>query len=68
MAVKIQIDVEILPDGTIRMHTHGIKGAKCDEELRPVERALGKVTDQSRTSEYYEQTTTASKRIHTKTD
>jgi hypothetical protein len=68
MAVKIQIDVEILPDGTIRMHTHGIKGAKCDEELRPVERALGKVTDHSRTSEYYEQTTTASKHIHTKTD
>lgn len=67
MAVKIEIEVEVLPDGTVRMHTHGIKGAKCEEELRPVERALGKVTDHSRTREYYEQNTSVTKRINTKT-
>lgn len=68
MAVKIEIEIEVLPDGTVRMHTHGIKGAKCDEELRPIERALGKVTSNARTKEYYEQDLTSSRRVHTKAD
>jgi hypothetical protein len=68
MAVKIEIEIEVLPDGTIRMNTHGLKGSKCDEELRPIERALGKVKDHSRTKEYYEQSATTTKRVHTKAD
>jgi hypothetical protein len=62
MAVKIEIEVEVLPDGTVRLHTHGIKGAKCDEELKPIERSLGRVAEAKRTGEYYEQSTTSTTR------
>jgi hypothetical protein len=67
MAVKIEIEIEVLPDGTVRLHTHGIKGAKCDEELKPIERALGDVSGSKRTSEYYEQSTGTSTKVTGKT-
>ncbi len=56
MAVKLELSIEIDPDGTVEMTTRGFKGGECEDELKPIERALGKVTSRKRTREYYERT------------
>lgn len=54
MAVKQELEIVIDAEGNLRIKTHGLKGGDCEEELKPLEKALGKVTERERTSEYYE--------------
>jgi hypothetical protein len=53
MAIKKQLTIMINPDGSLNIKTDGFKGSECEEELRPIEKALGKVTARTRTSDYY---------------
>jgi hypothetical protein len=57
MAVKQELIIEILPDGNLKIKTEGFKGADCEDELKPLEEAMGEVTDRERTSDYYQQPT-----------
>lgn len=54
MAIKKELIIEILPDGEVKIKTEGFKGTECEEELKPIEKALGKVTERQKTSEYYQ--------------
>jgi hypothetical protein len=53
MADKIQLEIEIDPDGNVRIHTHGLKGEDCLEETASLERVLGTVAERRKTTEYY---------------
>jgi hypothetical protein len=55
MSQKIQLEIEIDPDGNVRIKTHGLKGADCLMETESLEKALGQVGERSKTSEYYAQ-------------
>jgi hypothetical protein len=63
MAVKYEIEVIIDADGQVHMTTHGLKGAECEVETKSIEHALGKVSKRTRTREYYEQTTSATRHV-----
>ena len=54
MATKVEIIVTISPSGEVHVKTHGLKGADCIEETKSLEKALGPITSQTKTSEYYE--------------
>ena len=54
MADKVEIEVEIAPDGTVRLTTHGLKGETCLVETQSLEKAIGKVTQREKTREAFE--------------
>ena len=54
MAVKKEIIVTISQDGEIQMETRGMKGAECEEEIKPIAKDLGPIKSIKKTSEYYE--------------
>ena len=54
MAIKKELIIEIAPGGELKIKTEGFKGSECEEELKPLEKALGKVTSRTKTSEYYQ--------------
>jgi hypothetical protein len=68
MAVKKELIIEIAPDGSLRIKTEGFKGAECEEELKPIEKALGQVTERTRTSEFYQQSNTQKRKITSSTE
>ncbi|NDD91233.1 DUF2997 domain-containing protein [bacterium] len=68
MAVKKELIIEISADGTLKIKTEGFKGSECEEELKPIERALGTVTERTRTSEFYQQKTTQKRRVSNSTE
>lgn len=50
-----KIRIKLLPDGSIEMETEGIKGAKCADYAKVLERlADAKIDKIEKTSEYYE--------------
>jgi hypothetical protein len=49
-----EIEITILPDGRIEYTIKGVKGTAC-ESLSAVLEQLGKVEEEGRTGEYYEQ-------------
>jgi hypothetical protein len=53
MATKIQLQIEIGPDGDVRIKTEGLKGESCLAETESLERALGEVKSRAKTSEYF---------------
>jgi len=53
VASKIQLEIEIGPDGEVRIKTEGLKGESCLVETESLEKALGQVKSRSKTSEYY---------------
>ena len=55
MARKVELEIVIHPDGTVRVHVKGAKGRKCLEYMTAVEAILGKADHHELTSEYYEQ-------------
>ena len=59
MAEKIEIELTFTPEGEVRIETHGLKGKTCVNETEALERALGTVKEREKTSEYYQQPTTA---------
>lgn len=67
MAVKHELNIEIAADGTLKIKTHGFKGSECEQALKPIEKALGRVTRQTKTSEYYEQPVSKRGKVDTRT-
>jgi hypothetical protein len=61
MAKKQEIEILISEDGCIKFHIKGIKGPKCVELAKVMEKSLGKIKELSLTSEYYEKETTQQK-------
>lgn len=50
-----KIKIRLLPDGTIQMDTEGIKGRKCMDYAKVLERlADAKIHSVERTEEYYQ--------------
>jgi len=48
-----EIDVLVLPDGTVKIEVHGVKGQKCLDITRGLEKALGgKVVIRDHTNEF----------------
>jgi len=53
MAKKMQI--KLLPNGEIRMETHGVKGKKCDDYVELFKKLVNaRIVDKQYTKEYYE--------------
>ncbi len=53
---KQEIEIVISPTGEVSFTVKGIKGSKCLGETKFLEEALGgKILEQERTSEYYEE-------------
>ena len=59
MAEKIEIELVFTPEGEVRLETHGLKGNTCMTETESLEKALGTVKSRTKTSEFYQQSTTA---------
>lgn len=55
MAVRHEIDIEITPDGEVRLQVRGATGEQCLELTRALEEELGVVVDRQKTSEFYQQ-------------
>lgn len=55
MGVKYQIVIEIDEDENVEMETFGIKGQECMKELKKITKNIGKIAEEKRTKEYYEQ-------------
>ena len=53
MATKVQLAIEIDPDGNVRIETKGLRGESCLHETESLEKALGAVRAREKTSEYY---------------
>ena len=53
MSQKIQLEIEIDPDGNVRIKTHGLKGADCLAETESLEKVVGQVGERTKTAEYY---------------
>jgi hypothetical protein len=53
VADKVQLEIEIAPDGTVRIETKGLKGESCLAETDSLEKALGEVKSRAKTAEYY---------------
>lgn len=51
MSKTIQIIVS--PQGETKIETSGFSGSSCQDATRELERALGAVTDEQMTGEYY---------------
>jgi hypothetical protein len=54
MAGKEELDIVLNADGSIKIHVKGLKGKKCLDVMKRIEKELGYVTEQRHTSEYYE--------------
>lgn len=54
MAQKEEIEIVVGKDGDVHVQSHGIKGKKCLEYIKILEKTVGKVKEQVFTSEYYE--------------
>ncbi|MCB0403650.1 MAG: DUF2997 domain-containing protein [Bdellovibrionales bacterium] len=52
--MKKELIITIAPNGSLKIKTVGLKGTACEDELKPIERAMGRVTSREKTSEYYE--------------
>ena len=61
MAIKKEIVITIAKDGEILMETRGMKGAECEDEIKPIQKELGKAKEWKKTSEYYEKSKQKSK-------
>ena len=47
------IEIIVSTNGSTRMTTHGYAGTSCQEATRELERALGLVTQEQKTAEYF---------------
>ena len=58
MAERQEIDIEITPDGEVKLTVRGAPGGACLELTRKLEEELGIVVEREKTSEFYQQPTT----------
>lgn len=57
---KQQVEVQLFPDGNMRVKTHNIKGKKCMKYIELFEALLNaQTTDSAFTEEYYQTEETA---------
>ena len=54
MPNKHEITFNIDDDGSVTFEVHGVKGPQCLEITKAIEKELGDVVEQKKTSEYYE--------------
>ncbi len=54
MAVKQELQFRIGSDGTIKLEVKGVKGAKCLELTKELEKELGLLVQREKTSEYFQ--------------
>ncbi len=54
MAVKTELKFLINPDGTIKLEVSGVKGQKCLDLTKELEKELGLLVEREKTGEYYE--------------
>lgn len=57
MAERVEIELVFTPEGEVRLETHGLKGQSCLAETEALEKALGRVKERTRTSEFYQPST-----------
>ena len=62
-----EIEIEVRPDGTVRAHVQGAKGAGCLEYAKLLEQLLGSQGEVQHTSEFYEEPTGVQIRLETRT-
>ena len=51
---KEELEIEIGPDGKVKVRTIGIKGSRCLDVAEMVARIIGQEQSRQLTSEYYE--------------
>lgn len=66
MAMKTELKFHINQDGTIKLEVGGVKGAKCLDLTKSLEKELGIVLDVEKTGEYYENVEVETVQIKTK--
>lgn len=66
MAQRHELEIEIGADGSVKVHVKGAKGRKCLDYVK-LFAAMGEVTEQELTSEYYEPETPTTVTDATKT-
>jgi len=54
MMAQHDIEIDIQPDGKVRVHVKGAKGKACLEYAKWLEMIVGTLEQQRLTSEYYE--------------
>lgn len=52
------IEITISPTGESRIESQGFSGSRCREASRLIEQALGRITSERLTAEYYAESTT----------
>ncbi|MHC9544520.1 MAG: DUF2997 domain-containing protein [Vulcanimicrobiota bacterium] len=65
MAGKEELEIVFGADGRVQVHVKGIKGKKCLDVQKKIEKILGTVVEQKLTREYYEQEDTT--QLHQRT-
>ncbi len=65
MAKKQEMEITIERDGKVQIHVQGVDGTSCLELTKELEEALGVVTAQEKTGEYYKEETGQTVRILT---
>lgn len=55
MADHVELDIGISPEGTVKVHIKGVKGKKCLDLAKKLEKSLGRIRSLRHTPEYYEQ-------------
>ena len=64
-----ELEISIGPDGKVRAHIKGVKGAACEEYVKLLEKILNSQgTDVEHTAEYYEPPTGVEIHIEHKTE
>jgi hypothetical protein len=53
MAETTEIEIKILPDGTIDIDMTGYKGGACDVELKKLVKGIGVITSNKKKQDYY---------------
>lgn len=48
------IEIIVAPDGKTTVQTRGFVGSSCQDASRSIEQALGKLTREERTAEFYQ--------------
>ncbi len=49
-----ELDIEISPDGRMKVHVQGAKGPACMEYVKLLQGIMGSAEEVSHTAEYYE--------------
>lgn len=49
-----EIEIKVLPDGTVEIDLIGYKGQGCDVDLKKITKSLGIITDSKKKSDFYQ--------------